>query len=207
MVQKGTVERSHKQFIEKSLNKIDDKLTFMINNVELDLKLMNSEVQIDKILMIYDELSNNNLTFEEKYLFANYLINIFEQSNNILKKKLKIKNSYAIEHNLQYSTDIYDTFNINKETLTNSLELLKSSDINDKVIGIDIFMVLSHSNSTLLPELISILNGVTLLHEEVEDETQDYYFEWRKKVSNKIIKKLNEIRNQKGLSRFKYEDM
>lgn len=207
MVQKGTVERSHKQIIEKSLNKIDDKLTSMINNVELELKLMNSEVQIDKILMIYEELSNNNLTFEEKYLFANYLINIFEQSNNILKKKLKIKNSYAMEHNLQYSTDIYDTFNVNKETLTNSLELLKSSDINNKVIGIDIFMALSHSNSTLLPELISILNGVTLLHEDVEDETQDYYFEWREKISNKIIKKLNEIRTQKGLSRFKYEDM
>jgi len=207
MVQKGAVKRSHKQFIEKSLNKIDDKLTSMINDVELELKLMNSEVQIDKILMIYEELSNNNLTFEEKYLFANYLINIFEQSNNILKKKLKIKYSSAMEHNLYYSTDIYDTFDINKETLTNSLELLKSSDINDKVIGIDIFMVLSHSNSTLLPELISILNGVTLLHEEVEDETQDYYFEWREKVSNKIIKKLNEIRNQKGLSKFKYENM
>jgi len=87
---------------------------------------------------------------------------------------------------------------------------MQSSNIHDKIIGIDNFMSLAHSNSALLPDLLAIINGVDYKYNRgyfITDEDIDKLFEWRNFVSNKIINKLNEIRNKKGLPRFRYEDM
>lgn len=191
----------NKNSIEKVINKHFNTLEDKINNLsqsteneiysELKLKMKKSELQVDKILKCYDKLSKNELTLEEKYIFAITLINIFKNANN------------------RYN--IYQSFNVDKIKVNNAIELMISSDIHDKVIGIDNFIALSHSNSALLPDLIALINGITVLYEvsnsKFEDEIIDYYFKWRENVSDKIVEKLNEIRNRKGLSRFKYEYM
>ncbi len=202
-----TIDKGKDKSIKNVVDKSFDSISKKVGIIELKLQLMASEIQIDKILQDYDILSKDKMDVEEKYLFADYLFHIFNRANTILKYLLEIKYKYEKEHNLSYAIDFYDAFNVNKEKIINALELLQSSDIHDRVIGIDNFMSLSHTNSTLLPDLISVINGVTVLYEEADDETIVYYFEWRTKVDKHIIEKLNEIRNRKGLSRFSYEDM
>lgn len=215
MTKEESIEKvinNHFDTLEDKVDNIKEKLVFEkeydISDPNLKIKLQNAEIQINKILQTYDKLSKNELTLEEKYIFATYLVNIFNKANNILTNLLEIKSEYERKYDMYYTANLYNTFNINKEKIVDALELLQSSDIHNKVIGIDNFMSLAHTNSTLLPELISLINGVTVLHiKEIDDEILDYYFDWRNKVDENIVKKLNEIRERKGLSRFKYENM
>lgn len=195
-------KESIKTIIDKNFTSISKK----VDDIELKLKLMASEIQIDKILQRYDELSKNEMNIEQKVMFSNYLMTLFENANSILENMLRVKYEYSKKHNISYTINLYDTFNMNIDKVISTLELMKSDDIHDRVIGIDNFMSLAHTNSTLLPEIISLVNGVTVLHEE-DDEKVDYYFDWRTKVDRNIVKILNEIHNRKGLTRFRYEDM
>ena len=196
-----TKEESIKKVINKHFNPLEDKADnikeklvfeeeYDISDPNLKIKLQNAEIQINKILQNYDKLSKNELTLEEKYRFATYLTNIYKKVNKI--------------------GNIENTFNVNIEKLNASIELMQSSNIHDKIIGIDNFMSLAHSNSVLLPDLLAIINGVGYKYKRgyfITDEDIDKLFEWRNFVSDKIINKLNEIRNKKGLPRFRYEDM
>lgn len=180
--------------LEDKIDNINEKFIFGTEcdtpDPNLKTKLHNAEIQTNKILQDYDKLSKNELSYEEKYKFATYLINIFKKADKI--------------------ANIRNTFNVNKEKIDAAIKLIQSSNIQDKVIGIDNFMALAHSNSALLPDLLAIVNGVNYEYNRgyyITDEDIDELFEWRGVVSNKIINKLNEIRKRKGLSRFSYEDM
>lgn len=180
--------------LEDRTNDIKESLIFGAEcdtpDTNLKIKLLNAEIQINKILQDYDKLSKNELTLEEKYRFATYLINIFKKADKI--------------------ANIKNTFNIDKEKIDDYIKLMQSSDIHNKVIGIDNFMALSHTNSTLLPDLLAIVNDVGYKYNVgyyLIDEDIDKLFEWRSFVDDKIINKLNEIRTRKGLSKFRYEDM
>lgn len=184
----------HFKPLEDKTNDIKESLIFGaecdIPDPNLKIKLQNAEIQINKILQDYDNLSKNKLTTEEIYRFATYLTNIFKKTDKI--------------------GNIVNTFNVNKEKIDDTIKLIQSSDIHDIVIGIDNFMALSHTSSTLLPDLLAIINGAAYKHKTgyyLTDEDIDILFEWRTSIDNKIVNKLNEIRHQKGLSRFKYEDM
>lgn len=195
---------STKESMEKAINKYFSQLEDKTNDIEnfiygaecdipdpnLKIKLLNAEIQINKILQDYSKLSKNELTIEEIYRFATYLTNIFKKADKIANIKV--------------------TFNVDKRTIDTSINLMQSSDIHDKVIGIDNFMVLTHTNSTLLPDFLAIVNGVGYKYNVgyyLIDEDIDKLFEWRSSVSDKIINKLNEIRTQKGLSKFRYENI
>ncbi len=180
--------------LENKIDIIKEKFIFGaecdIPDPNLKIKLQNAEIQTDKILQTYDKLSKNELSLEEKYRFATYLTNIYKKADRI--------------------GNIGNTFNVNKEKINDTIKLIQSSDIHDKVIGIDNFIALSHTSSTLLPDLLVIVNGVNYKYKIgycITDEDIDKLFEWRILVDKKIVDKLNEIRERKGLSRFKYEDM
>ncbi len=164
--------------------KVDTSITKVDNVFDLSKKLEKSEFQINEILRKYDKLSRNEMDIEDKYLFANYLINIFNKANNVS------------------SVTIYDMgFGIDNKKLIEAVSLLLSYDIHDKVIGIDNFVSLSHESSILLIELIALVNSVVRL----DGVQEEIYLNWLYRVDNNVVKKLNEIRNRKGLEPFKYE--
>ena len=196
-INKHSIEKvfnEHFDPVEDKIDNIKEKIIFGAEcdtpDPDLKIKLHNVEIQINKIIEDYDKLSRNGMSLEEKYKFATYLINIFKKADKI--------------------ASIGNIFNVNKEKIYDTIELMQSSNIHDKVIGIDNFMALSHTNSTLLPDLLAIVNGVCYKHNigyYITDEDIDKFFDWRSLIDKKIIIKLNEIRKRKGLSRFRYEDM
>ncbi len=155
--------------------------------LKLEEKLLNTEKQINDIVKIYDNLSLGKLDFEEKWIFANILINLYE----LVDKKANIIKTFNLE--------------LNEEPLLYSIELMKSSDIEDKTIGIDMFMSIAHTNEHILPDLVAISNNVDYEYGKgyaLNDyDDIEIFFDWRSKIGDKIVKKLNEIRNRKGLSK------
>ncbi len=196
-INKESIEKSldkHFNVISQKIDNIKENLVFEaecdIPDPNLKTKLYDAEIQINNILQTYDKLSKTELSLEEIYIFATYLINIYKKADR--------------------TGNIENTLNVDKEKIDNAIKLIQSHNIHNKIIGIDNFMALSHTNSTLLPDLLAIINGVNYKYKIgycISDEDIDKLFDWRSLIDKKIIDKLNEIRKRKGLSRFKYEDM
>ncbi len=181
--------------INKEISKLEDKVAVLENKLNrvtkanrlidknMDAILANTIVQVNKVLQTYDELSRNKLSFEEKYQFAQYLINLYNKANRIVEVK-RISG-------------------IDDSRIDDSIELMKSSDLHDKVIGIDNFISLAHTTGTLLIDLLAINNNFYLTnYDDITEEEQsaaDKFVLWRKKLNVSVIDKLNKIRNRKGL--------
>ncbi len=188
-------KKSIESIFNKSFDPISQKITDLENKLNEKTKtnrlidknmnaiLSNIEIQVNKILQTYNKLSRNELSFEKKYQFAQYLINLYNNANRIVK----VKEISGIDDN---RIDI-------------SIKLMKSSDIHDKVIGIDNFISLAHTTGTLLTDLLAINNNFYLTnYDDITEEEQpaaDKFVIWRKKLNISVIDKLNKIRNRRGL--------
>jgi len=103
-----------------------------------------AEFQLNKIMNDYDKLSTGKMSWEESKLFANYLINLY----NIVKNK---------SEKLGDENDSYAPHLI---IIKPYVDLMKSDNISDIVIGIDNFISYSHMNSEFLADLILTKNGL-----------------------------------------------
>lgn len=197
------------KIVNDRFNILRQKANKISELAELKLKLKNSEIQINNILKKYDKLSSDLMNIEEKYMFANYLINIFENAN----KKF----------------DISKYFDVDDKKLETVIKLMKSDDIHDKVIGIDNFMSLSHTLEALIINIILIINNINYKFisdydiyqklgegdryyefddvSEIEKEKVKYLYNYTEKISNNFIEKLNYFRNRKGLKNMKFETL
>ncbi len=141
---------------------------------DITLRMRNIESQTDKILQNYDKLSQNKLDFEEKIIFANNLLNLYN------------KNKKQVNH-----------LDVPEESLQNTIQLLSSNNIHDKTIGIDNFMGLAHYNDLLLLSLLHAEADKDFIN--ISDEELDDEWKWKTQLSSKIITRLNEIRHRQGL--------
>ena len=174
--------------IDKKIDDLNNKLSHNLSFDDIKIKLTNSETQINKILQTYDKLSKNELSIEEKYLFAQFLTNLYNKSSKLI--------------------DIDLHFNINMDKIKDYIKQMKSSNIHEKVIGIDNFMSLAHTNNSFLIELVAINNSISNRGKQsTNDDIYTNYLRWKIPFDTYIVDKLNEIRNRKGLSRFKYQEM
>lgn len=190
------IKSNYEKIVDKHFIPLEDKINKLshsefLNRITFDTtpKLEKAEIQIFNTIKKYDNLQR--MSIEEKYQFAQYLLNLYNKVNNII--------------------DIKRNFTIDKTSVDITIELLQSPDIHNKVIGIDNFMSLAHTNSTLLPELFAIIYDVKNRYNPTDDEydEQDFklYLKWLIKIDKKIVIELNHIRNRKGLSRIRYKEM
>lgn len=172
----------------KETEDLSESKTNRLIDKNMNAILSNIEIQVNSILQTYDKLSRNELSLEEIYQFAQYLVNIYNKANITVK--------------------IIGSFGINYDKIEKSIKLMKINDTHDKVIGIDNFISLSHTNSALLIDLVAINNNFYLTnYDDITEEEQhsaDKFIIWRNKLNESVIHKLNKIRNRRELPLFKY---
>ncbi len=167
-----------------------------------------TELQIKKIMNDYIKLSTEKMSWEESKTFANYLINLYEIVKS-KSEKLGDENDNNAPHLI---------------IIKPYIDLMKSDDIHDVVIGIDNFISYSHMNAEFLADLILTKNGLfyelanfQINTSEELSKTDKYYFlendydhsniqvihfiaeyfeDIRNKLGNIITEKLEHIRNR-----------
>ena len=195
----------------KSIDKSFKPISERVDELNLKLSLRNVKLQIDDILQRYDKFSKNEMDTEEKIMFANYLINIYNSANKLCNVSI--------------------CFDIDDKKVESTINLMKSSNIHNKVIGIDNFMALSHTLNALLVSLVLIINNIDYkfgvdyelywklsnFRHKLEDTPMDIYYEYddqsefekknveyayyyiQNEITHSFLNRLDYIRERKGL--------
>ncbi len=177
----------HKEAKDKSLAKEMSKSIIKPQNIEQIKKSI--FLDANKLIKRYDDLSLNKLSYEEKIIFSNHLLSLYQKAK-------KVMNSDVLH------TDVDST------SLMTAIEMMKSSDIHDKVIGIDLIFSLTHQGSHFLYDILCNSNGLDFVNAYLNATRQTVDIKDIReidKVLNEIfLNKLEEIRNRRGFIKLKY---
>lgn len=125
----------------------------------------------------YDKLTTNEMEDVDVILFSEYLVQLYQKDN---KAKDSVTQIIEISH----------------PYLKDSLKKLKSKNVKNKIIGIDMFMSVCHSNPFIIDLVLSNLKYLYLTSTDLADDINLVIID----IELEVIRRLNEIRNRKGLS-------
>jgi len=198
------------QIPNKSIEKINEEF---LNDIKL--KFNKCYVQLDYILKEYEKFATDKLSHEENIMFSNYLVNLTYKASKIIhsNKEILLTFGFDFENDEYYNTYgiTQFPFDISMKTLIASVELMKSDNFHDKRIGIDNFIGLSHYNSHLILDILSINNriyfewlyeadkqekGFSKIKIETFHEISNIFDKYRNDGIDKINLYLNKLRNE-----------